>query len=71
MNIEEIVKFKNSLNNLTLDELNKKKAEFQDRIAKMIMDSDLTMQIAILEAKNSLSSKTKKWRSSIWIRMNG
>ena len=51
MNIEEIVKFKNSLSNLTLDELNKKKAEFQDRIAKMIMDSDLTMQIAILEAK--------------------
>lgn len=51
MNIEKIVKFKNSLNNLTLDELNKKKAELQDRIAKMIMDSDLTMQIAILEAK--------------------
>ena len=51
MNIEEIVKFKNSLNNLSLDELNKKKAELQDRIAKMIMDSDLTMQIAILEAK--------------------
>ena len=51
MNIEKIVKFKNSLNNLTLDELNKKKAELQDRIAKMIMDSDLTMQIAIIEAK--------------------
>ena len=51
MNIEEIVKFKNSLNNLTLDELNKKRAELQDRVAKMIMDSDLTMQIAILEAK--------------------
>ena len=51
MNIENIVKFKNSLNNLTLDELNKKKAELQDRIAKMIMDSDLTMHIAILEAK--------------------
>ena len=51
MNIEEIVKFKNSLNKLTLDELNKKKAELQDRIAKMIMDSDLTMQIAIIEAK--------------------
>ena len=51
MNIEEIVKFKHSLNNLSLEELNKKKAEFQDRIAKMIMDSDLTMQIAILEAK--------------------
>ena len=51
MNIEEIVKFKNSINNLTLEELNQKKAELQDRIAKMIMDSDLTMQIAILEAK--------------------
>ena len=51
MNIENIVKFKNSLNNLTLDELNKKKAELQDRVAKMIMDSDLTMQIAIIEAK--------------------
>ena len=51
MNIEEIVKFKNSLNNLTLEELNKKKAELQDRIAKMIMDSDVTMQIAIVEAK--------------------
>lgn len=51
MDIEKIVKFKNSLNNLTLDELNKKRAELQDRVAKMIMDSDLTMQIAIIEAK--------------------
>ena len=51
MNIEKIVKFKNSLNSLTLDELNKKRAELQDRVAKMIMDSDLTMQIAIIEAK--------------------
>ena len=51
MNIEEIVKFKNSINNLTLEELNKKKAELQDRIAKMIMDSDAIMQIAIIEAK--------------------
>ena len=51
MNIEKIVKFKNSLNNLTLDELNKKRAELQDRVAKMIMNSDLTMQIAIIEAK--------------------
>ena len=51
MNIEKIVKFKNSLNNLSLEELNKKKAELQDRIAKMIMYSDVTMQIAIIEAK--------------------
>lgn len=51
MNIEEIVKFKNSLANLSLEELNKKKAELQDKIAKMIMDSDVTMQIAIVEAQ--------------------
>ena len=51
MNVEEIVKFKNSLVNLSLEELNKKKAELQDKIAKMIMDSDVTMQIAIVEAQ--------------------
>ena len=51
MNVEEIVKFRNSLANLSLEELNKKKAEFQDKIAKMILDSDVTMQIAIVEAQ--------------------
>jgi uncharacterized protein YdcH (DUF465 family) len=51
MNIEDIVKFRNSLANLSLEELNKKKAELQDKIAKMIMDSDVTMQIAIVEAQ--------------------
>lgn len=51
MNVEEIVKFRNSLANLSLEELNKKKAELQDKIAKMIMDSDATMQIAIVEAQ--------------------
>lgn len=51
MNVEEIVKFRNSLTNLSLEELNKKKAELQDKIAKMIMDSDVTMQIAIVEAQ--------------------
>lgn len=51
MNVEEIVKFRNSLANLSLKELNKKKAELQDKIAKMIMDSDVTMQIAIVEAQ--------------------
>ena len=51
MNVEEIVKFRYSLANLSLEELNKKKAELQDKIAKMIMDSDVTMQIAIVEAQ--------------------
>ena len=51
MNVEEIVKFRNSLADLSLEELNKKKAELQDKIAKKIMDSDVTMQIAIVEAQ--------------------
>lgn len=51
MNVEDIVKFKNSLNNLSLEELNIKKRELQDKIAKMIMDSDIVTQIAIVEAK--------------------
>lgn len=51
MEIKDIVKFRNSLANLSLEELNQKKAELQDKIAKMIMDSDVTMQIAIVEAK--------------------
>lgn len=51
MNVEEIVKFRNSLADLSLEELNKKKAELQDKIAKMIMNSDVTMQIAIVEAQ--------------------
>lgn len=51
MNVEEIVKFRNSLVDLSLEELNKKKVELQDKIAKMIMDSDVTMQIAIVEAQ--------------------
>ena len=51
MNVEEIVKFRNSLADLSLEELNKKKAELQDKIAKMILDSDITMQIAIVEAQ--------------------
>lgn len=51
MNVEEIVKFRNSLADLSLEELNQKKAELQNKIAKMIMDSDVTMQIAIVEAQ--------------------
>ena len=51
MNVEEIVKFRNSLANLSLEELNQKKAELQNKIAKMIMDSDVTMQISNVEAQ--------------------
>lgn len=51
MNVEDIVKFRNSLANLSLQELEEKRNELRDKIAKMIMDSDVTMQIAIVEAQ--------------------
>ena len=51
MNVEDIVKFRNSLANLNLQELEEKRNELRDKIAKMIMDSDITMQIAIVEAQ--------------------
>lgn len=51
MNVEEIVKFRNSLVNLSLDELKKKKTELQEKISKMILDSDITVQIAIVDAQ--------------------
>lgn len=51
MSVEEIVKFRNSLANLTLEELEDKRNKLQEQIAKMILDSDITMQIAIVEAK--------------------
>lgn len=51
MNVEDIVKFRNSLANLSLQELEEKRNELREKIAKMIMDSDITMQIAIVEAQ--------------------
>ena len=51
MNVEDIVKFRNSLANLNLQELEEKRNELREKIAKMIMDSDITMQIAIVEAQ--------------------
>ena len=51
MNVEDIVKFRNSIANLSLQELEEKRNELRDKIAKMIMDSDVTMQIAIVEAQ--------------------
>ena len=51
MNIEDITKFRDSLANLSIDQLKEKRDELREKIAKMIMDSDVTMQIAIVEAQ--------------------
>jgi hypothetical protein len=51
MNIEDITKFRDSLANLSIDQLKEKRDELREKIAKMIMDSEITMQIAIVEAQ--------------------
>lgn len=51
MNIEDITKFRDSLANLSIDQLKEKRDELREKIAKMIMDSEITMQIAIIEAQ--------------------
>lgn len=51
MNIEDITKFRDSLANLSIDQLKEKRDELREKIAKMIMDSEITMLIAIVEAQ--------------------
>lgn len=51
MDAKQIVQFKESLSKMSMDELKIKRTELRDKIAKMIMDCDVTMQIAIVEAK--------------------
>ena len=51
MKTEDIVKFRNSILNYTLEELEAKRGELQNQLSKMIMDSDVVMQIAIVEAQ--------------------
>lgn len=51
MNVEDIVKFRNSLANLSIKELEEMRDELREKITKMVLDSDITMQIAIVEAQ--------------------
>ena len=51
MDAKQIVQFKESLSKMSMDELKIKRTELRDKIAKMIMDCDVTMQIASVEAK--------------------
>lgn len=51
MKVEDIVKFRSSIANMSLEELEAKRGELQDQLSKMILDSDVVMQIAIVEAK--------------------
>ena len=55
MNEQEIINFRNSVKDFSLEELEQKKADIQNAISKMILDSDLMIKAAII--KNLIKEK--------------
>lgn len=51
MDMEEIVKFENSLAKLSLTELEEKRAELQGKIARMVSNSSVAIQLALIETQ--------------------
>ena len=50
MNEKDILDFKTSICNLSIDELNEKRSELQTKFSQMVLESDLVMKIAIIES---------------------
>ena len=49
MNEQDIINFRNSVKDFSLEQLEQKKADIQNAISKMILDSDLMIKAAIIE----------------------
>ena len=56
MDTKEILNFKESIKNFSLEELQQEQATIQSSISKMILDSDLIVKVAIIE--NAIKEKT-------------
>lgn len=50
MNEQDILNFKQSISNLSIEELNDKRVALQEKISQMIMESDVIMKVAIVES---------------------
>lgn len=50
MENNSILEFKNKIKDFTIDELNDMHSELQEKMSKMILESDIIMQIAIVES---------------------
>lgn len=50
MTKEEIINFRQSLANMSIEELNAEAKKIQDDISKMILDSDLIIKAAIVDS---------------------
>ena len=46
----KLLAFRESIQNFTLEELEEKQKEIQNQISKMILDSDLILQAAVVDA---------------------
>lgn len=51
MNDKEILNFKTQIQNFSKEEILKQREEIQDKISKMILNSDLIIKAALLEAR--------------------
>ena len=49
MNEQDIINFRNSVKDFSLEQLQQEKADIQNAISKMILDSDLMIKAAIIE----------------------
>lgn len=49
--INNIANFRSEIADFSKEQLEKKRIELQDAISKMIMDSDMVLKIAIIEAR--------------------
>lgn len=51
MNEEEILNFKNQIKDYSLEQLKEEKINLDEKITKMIFDSDLMVKLAIITTK--------------------
>ena len=50
MNEKDIVNFRNQIKNFSVEELKEKRNNLQNDLSKMILNSDIIVQIAIVES---------------------
>lgn len=62
MNQNDILNFKNSIANLSVDELEQKRSELEQKLSKLVLESDIVMKVAIIESL--ITDKLKKETSN-------
>lgn len=58
MDQNDILNFKDSIANLSVDELEQKRSELEQKLSKLVLESDIVMKVAIIESL--ITDKLKK-----------